>query len=246
MAYDKHVNFAKTLVASEPFPATTGISLAVVDASGFPPTPFNVVVCPLTSLPTTHNAEILRVTNTIGNTFVLQRVQESTTARAITVGDAVILTTTAKSIQDLENAINSFTFTTGTWTPIIGSTGGHSGQTYSVQSGIYTVLADIVFASFIAILTNKGPDLAGGSVRVEGLPFPVKNDGILQYACGAGFNNLNGATLYTVSIFAPVAGFSFANIYGTTAASTSNLGVFTGPDITNTTSLQGTLIYKKA
>lgn len=104
MAVDAHKNFAYSTIATAPSPATTGTSCVVQtgDAAKFPAVPFNATVWPSGTNPTTANAEIVRVTNIAGDTFTITRIQESTSARSIIVGDQIAATITVKTFTDLE------------------------------------------------------------------------------------------------------------------------------------------------
>lgn len=103
---DAHKNFATSLVATAPSPATSGTSLVVTAGEGtlFPATPFNAVICPASANPTTTNAEIVRVTTISTDTFTITRTQESTSARTVVVGDRIYAGVTAKTLTDVETA----------------------------------------------------------------------------------------------------------------------------------------------
>lgn len=101
---DAHNNFAYSLVATAPVPAASGTSLVVTAGQGalFPTPPFNVTVWPTGTMPLSTNAEIVRVTVKVGDTFTIVRTQESTSARTIVVGDQIAETITAKTLTDVE------------------------------------------------------------------------------------------------------------------------------------------------
>ena len=63
----------------------------------------------------------------------------------------------------------------GTWTPVLGGSGGTSGQSYSTQLGIYTKIGNKVYCSCSMVLTAKGT--ITGNVQILGLPFTSKNSG---------------------------------------------------------------------
>lgn len=94
MAYK---NFAYSLVATAPSPASSGTSLVVTAADGtkFPVVPFNVTIWPVSAQPTTVNAEIATVTDVSTDTFTIARAQEGTAARTVVVGDQIAATVTA-------------------------------------------------------------------------------------------------------------------------------------------------------
>jgi len=81
-------NFAYSLVATAPSPATSGTSLVVTAGQGsyFPATPFDATIWPAGVQPTNLNAEIVRVTAVSTDTFTITRAQYGTTAQSITAG----------------------------------------------------------------------------------------------------------------------------------------------------------------
>lgn len=101
---DNHLNFAYSLVATAPSPATTGTSLIVTAGQGalFPAPPFNVTIWPVSVQPLTTNAEIVTVTEIVTDTLTIVRVQEGTAARTVVVGDQIAATITAKTLTDAE------------------------------------------------------------------------------------------------------------------------------------------------
>ena len=102
---DAHKNFAESVVATAPSPASSGTSLVVAAGTGsrFPTTPFNATVCPANTKSNDTNAEIVRVTNISTDTFTITRAQESTPARAISVGDQIAASITTKTLTDIES-----------------------------------------------------------------------------------------------------------------------------------------------
>jgi len=101
---DAHKNFAYSTVLVAPSPATSGTSLTVFTGQGalFPAAPFNAIVWPTGTNPLASNAEIVRVTAIAGDVFTITRTQESTTARAIIIGDNIAAAITAKTLEDVE------------------------------------------------------------------------------------------------------------------------------------------------
>jgi hypothetical protein len=101
--FDNHGNFIYSTVSVAPTPATSGTSLTVADGSLFQINA-NYTVWPINELPLSNNAEIVRVTNRVGNVLTITRTQEGSTARTIVVGDQIAETITAKVITDIESA----------------------------------------------------------------------------------------------------------------------------------------------
>lgn len=101
---DSHKNFAASLVATAPSPATSGASLVVTTGDGalFPTAPFNATICPAGTQPTTANAEIVRVTAVATDTLTITRAQETTSARTVVVGDQIFAGITAQTLLDAE------------------------------------------------------------------------------------------------------------------------------------------------
>lgn len=106
---DPVTNFASSLVATAPSPATTGTSLIVSTGEGtlFPDPSaegaYNLTVWPATDMPTVSNAEIVRVTAKSTDTLTITRQQEGTSARTVVVGDRIALTPTEKLRDDIED-----------------------------------------------------------------------------------------------------------------------------------------------
>ena len=57
----------------------------------------------------------------------------------------------------------------GTWTPVFAGSGGTSGQSYSIQVGVYTKVGNLVTASCYATLTDKGTITT--TLQLSGFPF---------------------------------------------------------------------------
>lgn len=108
---DAHKNFATSLVATAPSPATSGTSLVVTGGDGtkFQNPPFNATVWPAGVQPTTANAEIVRVTAISTDTFTIVRTQENSSARTIIVGDQIAATITARALADAESPLAGVT-----------------------------------------------------------------------------------------------------------------------------------------
>jgi hypothetical protein len=128
----------------------------------------------------------------------------------------------------------------GTWTPVIGGSGGTSGQTYATQIGSYSQLGKIVIASYQAKLSNKG--VITGTVQIQGLPL-VAQTGAPQ-ATAPVFWDVTNTAYYSLGSFINAAS-SAAGIIGLTAAATSNLTTsLVTADISNTTEFRGVLVYR--
>lgn len=109
---DFHTNFAYSLVATAPSPASSGTSLIVTAGTGvlFPLPPFNATVWATGASPVSTNAEIIRVTAISTDTFTIERAQESSSARTVIIGDQIAATITSKTMTDIESATNLFNY----------------------------------------------------------------------------------------------------------------------------------------
>jgi hypothetical protein len=107
--FDAHKNLAIGQILTAPSPATTGLSLTLRAGQGalFPTAPFNCTVWPASVNPISTNAEIIRVTNVVGDVLTIVRAQEGTTAKSIAVGWQVSNSISVKVITDLETAVNA-------------------------------------------------------------------------------------------------------------------------------------------
>ena len=96
-------NFAYSLVATAPSPATSGTSLVVTAGQGsyFPATPFDATIWPSGVQSSNTNAEIVRVTNVSTDTFTITRAQYGTSAQSITVGYQIAQTVDANLLSQL-------------------------------------------------------------------------------------------------------------------------------------------------
>jgi hypothetical protein len=108
--YDAHTNFGYSLIAVAPTPAASGTTFNVTTGEGavFPTVPFNIVIWPAGANPSTTNAEICRVTSKgTGDNWTVTRTQESSSARAIALGDQVANAITVKVLTDVEASITA-------------------------------------------------------------------------------------------------------------------------------------------
>lgn len=125
----------------------------------------------------------------------------------------------------------------GTWTPVIGGSGGTSGQTYSLQSGTYTKKGREVTVRFDVALTAKGTITT--NVQIQGFPFAPSGNApvIITYWSG-----LNTAVLGIPALL-DAAG-TVATLRKLTAATTDSAAAsLATADLTNTTRVIGTVVY---
>ena len=71
----------------------------------------------------------------------------------------------------------------GTWTPVIGGSGGTSGQTYTDQEGTYVKIGQLVFVRGNTLFSNKGT--ITGDLQLQGLPFTIVLSVSVQFVFAA-------------------------------------------------------------
>lgn len=76
----------------------------------------------------------------------------------------------------------------GNWNPVIGGTGGASGQSYSSQGGRYTKIGNVVTVSGYFTLATKGTAI-GSYMCITGLPFASVLDGQISVGYWGNFAN---------------------------------------------------------
>lgn len=125
----------------------------------------------------------------------------------------------------------------GTWTPTILINSSAVGIAYSIQTGFYTRIGNLVFCTFSIVLSNKGASV--GNVEVAG-PFNVVNsvrDGGYLTQCTA---NTALAQMWTLKANA-------TNLFGVVKWNgPTQTNPVTGAELGNSSRLEGTLIYKVA
>ena len=125
----------------------------------------------------------------------------------------------------------------GTWTPVIGGSGGQSGQTYAGQNGYYVKIGRQVTVTFRVVLSLKGT--ITGEAGIKNLPFTA--DTTISYGTGASFFEALATSWY--SIFFVVNGnTTFASLDGLKAAGTTSTRATTS-DIANNTQFNGSFTY---
>src|ERR1035437_7263050 len=143
MAFQNHKNFAFSLVATAPSPASSGTSLIVTAGEGtvFPTAPFQVTIWPSGVRPTRANAEICQVTVVSTDTLTITRAQESSSARAIVIGDNIAATITVLSLTDIEALApnSSIVSTTGNITALALPTGTGALTIYLTNASLATI-----------------------------------------------------------------------------------------------------------
>jgi len=118
-------------------------------------------------------------------------------------------------------------------------------QTYSVQTGNYTKVGNLVTAHFFVTLSDKGniASASGNYSFIKGLPFnhagSVAGIGVMW-----GWQALSNAVSHVAADISSTNTQAWlTQLQGTSGAGTTYMGT---SQITNTTSFRGTLIYKAA
>ena len=128
----------------------------------------------------------------------------------------------------------------GTWTPVLGGSGGTSGQTYGIQNGTYTKVGDMCIASGYLTLQAKGT--ISNTLQLQGLPFTTRNV----------TNNIGAATLARVEAWSLSSNHTLClhlSENGTAGTFTSYVGgtashvTLTTGYVTNTSSIIFTFAY---
>lgn len=131
-------------------------------------------------------------------------------------------------------------FTLGTWTPTVGGSTSQSGQTYTIQDGTYIKLDHLVIAWYTITLSALGT--ITGNAQVQGLPFTSFNDSTYRSSNAVFWNA-------TTTAFVLVQGLVVGNttamaLRGTAAATTGLTTNLVQGDLSSTTTLAGTVVYR--
>lgn len=127
----------------------------------------------------------------------------------------------------------------GSWTPVIGGSGGTSGQSYTAQVGRYVKIGKLVSITGYALLSTKGTITT--NVQIQGLPFPVEN--ITNGKVPATVRMENTTTALVSADASADPNTSVINIVGKTGAATVNAPLVSG-DIANNTEITISMVYR--
>src|SRR5581483_1184806 len=159
-SFDNMANFAATTVATAPSPATSGTSLVVTTDSVLPVPPYDAVVWPTGSQPTSSNAEVVRVTADSSGTLTITRQAEGSSARSITVGDNFAANITLKALTDLQSGTPIGVASSGAVTTSSTTTGAvSSGLAFNVVANATYQFQAAIFA-FSHATTTTGSQFA--------------------------------------------------------------------------------------
>jgi hypothetical protein len=165
------------------------------------------------------------------NTISVGNATPSTSGAGITFPATQSASTDANTLDDYEE---------GTWTPVIGGDGGATGQTYTVQKGIYTKIGRNVTISGYITLTNKGTFSGITYTCITGLPFTG-----LAYDYAVNINyylNLGGNIVQCTGYIAS-SGLTIYLCANTAASANLQATGFPQSYITNSTTIEFTATY---
>lgn len=130
-----------------------------------------------------------------------------------------------------------------TWTPLIGGSGGESGQTYNYQTGHSIKVGKEVHIQFAVQFTAKGT--VSGNVQIKGLPITSENLVATQFSVPTiWFSNLATNWVNVTGYISP--NTNVINITGAQAAAATNGTPLTTTDLSDTSELIGQLTYRAA
>lgn len=139
--------------------------------------------------------------------------------------------TNANTLDDYEE---------GTFTPVIGGSGGTSGQTYLNQGGYYIKIGQLVWILAYCVLSAKGTITT--NVEIQGLPF-TSNTATLNYqSVSVAYSSLATNWVNIMGVIVPNS--TVMSIVGATGAAPNNQVALTTADIGNTTRLFVTATYR--
>jgi hypothetical protein len=128
----------------------------------------------------------------------------------------------------------------GSWTPVLGGSGGTSGQTYSLQLGRYIKVGKKVTAWGRITLSAKGTITS--DLQIQGLPFVSDNVTNLSHSSHAIYWSAMASSLVTLMGLMP-ANVSVVALFGATAAATGLSSLATA-DVGNSTALIFSITYQ--
>ena len=125
----------------------------------------------------------------------------------------------------------------GPWTPVLGGSGGQTGQTHSVQSGIYVKIGRLVVCNFRVALSAKGT--ITGNLQISGLPFAASVQAGISIGFPYKFTLTAGHHLLgQVAAASQVITFFETDYTGDSPAALSEANIGTDSEISGTVSYQ--------
>ena len=156
----------------------------------------------------------------------------------LTVTSGQILFPAAQNASANANTLDDYE--EGSWTPVLGGSGGTSGQTYGTQVGRYIKIGKMVMAWYDITLTAKGTITT--SAQIQGLPFASDSSGTAPYVHSVLFVSLG--TNWVNIMTSQQTSATVATLVGCQAAASGNNTNLTTTDITDTTTVRGVMMYQ--
>jgi hypothetical protein len=133
----------------------------------------------------------------------------------------------------------------GTWTPVLGGSGGTSGQTYSLQAGRYTKIGRQVICSFETILTAVGTVTT--LAEISGLPFTAASTSANLDGGGTNITFASGMATNQIYVTGYVINGQTKTWITGIAAAGATIGNINATDIWgNSTRISGVISYTSA
>lgn len=130
----------------------------------------------------------------------------------------------------------------GVWTPVIGGSGGTSGQAYTTQVGSYIKIGKLVFCHFNVQLSTLGTVTT--NAQIQGLPFASENTTNQSASMAVGtWANLTTALVQLSGVLP--ANATAITLRGAGAAATG-LSLIVQADLSATTAIEGSFTYRAA
>lgn len=125
------------------------------------------------------------------------------------------------------------------WTPIIGGTGGQSGQVYASQSGQSVKVGPLVFVSWRVQLSTLGT--ITGTAQIKGLLYPSRATANFRARYALSWVNTTTAFVYVLG--AQNENTAAIDLLGATAATASLSTALVQANLANTTVIAGSGMY---
>jgi hypothetical protein len=152
---------------------------------------------------------------------------------AVSANSAVVPNLDADSVDGADYA-------EGTWTPTVTSAGGGTAAAYTLQSGTYVKMGQMVVVNGQVALNGKGT-LAAGDVRIGGLPFTTSST---SNGYGGSIGFFGSMTTSVVGLYlAAGPSVTYMNLWHLTAAAVANSATQIS-NISDTFNFQFTLVYR--
>jgi len=215
-------NFSYSTVAVAPSPATSGTSLTVSSGQGaLFAIGQNAVIYPTALPPLSSNAEIVGVTNIVGDVLTITRMQEGTSARTVVIGDQIAQVFSAA----LATLLSSQLMTTKG--DIVAASAANTPARVAVGTDGYILTADAASAAGIKWAAAAG----GGNVSNTGTP---TNGQIAQWTNATTVQGItlvpvaNGGTNLASGTSGGVLGYTASGTLASSAALAANAVVIGG------------------